>query len=408
MAAVPYRPALLLLIGFAAVSQVGGAMYTPSIPAMARAFEAPMMSVQLTMTVYLVGYALAQILVGSLADRFGRRRVMLGGLAIFTAGSLAGAFAPTIDVLIAIRLVQACGACVGLVVSRAIIRDCFDLSQSARYMAYFGMALGVMPALSPLLGGALQVWFGWTANFLGMAAIGLAALLGTAISLRETLPPDKRRGMEPGVFLANYANLLRSPGFLAYGLALAVATAIFFVFLSGAPAVLIGGFGVSPDIYGFYALSMPTGFISGNFLSSRISHRVSFDRAISYGFGFKAIGCALLVLAATMGGSGIGGIGAAGFVVPMLFIGVGAGLITPNCFAGVVRGDPSLAGTASGLSGFIQMGAAALATLVMGAVSHDTLLPYATLQSGLTLLGAVLFWLLIRMSLRREKAVPIP
>jgi DHA1 family bicyclomycin/chloramphenicol resistance-like MFS transporter len=400
MSAAVYRPGVILLIGFAAVSQIGGAMYTPSIPAMAKAFDAPMMTIQLTMTVYLIGYAIAQILVGSLSDRFGRRAVMLWGLSLFTAASIAGAFAPTIEALIAIRLVQACGACVGLVLSRAIIRDCFDPSQSTRYMAYLGMAIGVMPALSPLLGGTLQVWFGWSANFLGMAAIGLAALLGSVVSLRETLPHDKRRGLEPRNLFANYATLLRSPAFLAYGIATAISTAIFFVYLSGGPMVMIGGYGVSPDIYGFYAISMPFGFISGNYLSSRISHRVSLGRAISYGFVVKVIGCALMIFAPM-----VGDFGAARFVLPMFLIGIGGGLITPNGFAGVVRGDPSLAGTASGLSGFMQMAAAALATLVMGAIRQDSLLPYATLQLGLTLLGAVFFWLLIRTALRNEKAV---
>lgn len=396
MSAALYRPGVLLLIGFAAVAQIGGAMYTPSIPAMAEAFAAPMMTIQLTMTVYLAGYAIAQIVVGSLSDRFGRSGVMLGGLSIFTAASFAGAFAPSIEILIAIRLIQACGAWAGLVVSRAIIRDCFDPSQSARYMAYLGMAMGLMPALSPLLGGTLQVWFGWQANFLGMAAIGLAALLWSTATLRETLPREKRKATAPGLLMADYVELLRSPAFLGYGLALAMATAIFFVFLSGGPAVMIGGYRVPPDIYGFYALSMPSGFIAGNYLSSRIAHRVSLDRAIVYGFVLKAIACVMLVLA-----SMIDGFTAAGFVLPMVLIGIGGGLVTPNCFAGVVRGDPSLAGTASGLSGFIQMTTAALATLVMGAIHDDTLLPYAAMQSALTLLGAAMFWVLIRRALRK-------
>jgi len=145
---------------------------------------------------------------------------------------------------------------------------------------------------------------------------------------------------------------------------------------------------------------MPSGFISGNYLSSRISQRVSLDRAISYGFAVKVIGCALLILAPM-----VGDFGAARFVLPMFLIGIGGGLITPNGFAGVVRGDPSLAGTASGLSGFMQMGAAALATLIMGAIPHDTLLPYATLQIGLTLFGAGFFWLFIRIAQRNEAAV---
>jgi DHA1 family bicyclomycin/chloramphenicol resistance-like MFS transporter len=402
MPTAAYRPGMILLIGFAAVSQIGGAMYTPSIPAMTKAFDAPMITIQLTMSVYLIGYAIAQIFVGSLSDRFGRRAVMLGGVSLFTAASIAGAFAPTIEALIAIRVVQACGACVGLVVSRAIVRDCFDASDSTRYMGYLGMAIGLMPALSPLLGGGLQVWFGWSANFLGMAAIGVAVFLGSTISLRETLPRDQRRNMELKSIVANYAILLRNPAFHAYGTAAAISTAVFFVFLSGGPMVMIGGYGVSPDIYGFYALSMPCGFISGSYLSSRITHRVSLTSAIAYGFVIMTIGCALLIL-----GPMVGDFGAASFVLPMFLIGLGGGLVTANGFAGVVRGDPSLAGTASGLSGFMQMAAAALATLVMGAIPQDTLLPYAMLQLGLTLLGAVLFWLLIRLALRKEGELDI-
>jgi len=396
MPAAVYRPGVILLIGFAAVSQIGGAMYTPSLPAMAKAFNAPALSVQLTMTVYLIGYAVAQVLVGSLSDRFGRRPVMLGGLSLFAAASVAGAFAPTIEALIAIRLVQACGACVGLVVSRAIIRDCVDAGDATRYMAYLGMAMGLMPALSPLLGGALQVWFGWPANFLGMAAIGLVVLLFSAVSLRETLPHDQRGGLGPGALFVNYAALLRNPAFVAYGSATAIATAIFFVFLSGGPMVMIGGQGVSPDVYGFYALSMPSGFISGNYLSSRVSQRISLDRAISYGFAVKVAGCALLIF-----GPLAGDFGATWFVLPMYLIGIGSGLIVPNGFAGVVRGDPALAGTASGLSGFVQMATAAAATVVMGAIDQSSLLPYALLQLGLTLLGAVLFWQLIRIASRK-------
>ena len=400
MPASSYRPGVLLLIGFTAVSQIGGAMYTPSLPAMAQAFNAPMMTIQLTMTVYLIGYAVAQIIVGSLSDWFGRRSVMLSGLALFTAASLAGAFAPSIEMLIAVRLIQACGACVGLVVSRAIVRDCFDPSESARYMAYLGMALGLMPALSPIVGGMLQVWFGWQANFLGMAVIGFAAFAGSAISLRETLPLENRRTTDLNKLLAGYTILLRKPDFLAYSSSVSMATAVFFVFLTGGPMVMIGGYGVSPDIYGFYALSMPCGFISGNYLSSRIVRRVSIDRAIVYGYLLKLIACVLIIAAPTFGD-----FGAVRFIFPMFLIGIGAGLIMPNSFAGVVKGDPAQAGTASGLSGFIQMASAAIATIAMGSISTTTLLPYAMLQFVLSVLGIGLFWLLISFAWRQERAV---
>ncbi len=400
MSTAVYRPGVLLLIGYTAVSQIGGAMYTPSLPAMAQAFAAPTLTIQLTMTVYLIGYAVAQIVVGSLSDWFGRRSIMLSGLAIFTIASVAGAFAPTIEALIAIRLVQACGACVGLVVSRAIVRDCFDASESTRYMAYLGMAMGLMPALSPLVGGALQVWLGWQANFLAMAWVGFAAFAGSALSLRETLPLEKRRATDPRMLFAAYVTLLRRPDFIAYTFAGAIATAMFFVFLSGGPVVMIAGYGVSPDIYGFYAISMPAGFISGNYLASRIAQRVSIDGAIFYGFLLKLAAGVLIIVAPS-----IGDFGAARFIVPMIMIGLGSGMITPNGFAGVVKGDPALAGTASGLSGFLQMAGAAVATYFMGVIPHDTLAPYGVLQLMLALVGTVVFGVFINLAWRQERAV---
>ncbi|MBZ0217078.1 MAG: multidrug effflux MFS transporter [Fimbriimonadaceae bacterium] len=399
MSAADYRPGVFLLIAYAAVSQIGGAMYTPSLPAMAEAFNAPIMTIQLTMTVYLIGYAVAQVVVGSLADSFGRRAVMQSGLALFTLASLAGAFAPNIETLIAIRLLQATGACAGLVVSRAIVRDCFDPAESGRYMAYLGMAMGLMPALSPMVGGQLQVWFGWYANFLGMALIGFGAYVASALLLQETLPLEQRRSMRRlGVLLSGYAVLLRKPEFLAYAFSLGIATAMFFVFLSGGPVVMISGYGVSPDVYGFYGLSMPSGFISGNYLSSHILRRIGLERAFVYGYALKLLACAIFMI-----GPVFGDFGAAGFLVPMVLIGFGAGLITPSGFAGVVRGDPAIAGTASGLSGFFQMAFAAGGTFVMGLIPHDTLRHYGMLQTALAILGIATFWLLIGFARRRDR-----
>lgn len=400
MSAVDYRPGAGLLIAYAAVSQIGGAMHTPSLPAMADAFNAPIMTIQLTMTVYLIGYAVAQVLVGSLADSYGRRAVMQGGLALFTLSSLACAFAPNIEILLVIRVLQASGACVGLIVSRAIVRDCYDPSESARYMAYLGMAMGLMPALSPLVGGQLQVWFGWYANFLGMAVIGFAAFLASALFLQETLPLDNRRSMRFAPLLAGYAILLRKPDFLAYAISLGIATAMFFVFLSGGPVVMISSYGISPDVYGFYALSMPSGFISGNYLSSHILRWISLDRAIMYGFALKVVAGIILIFGPTFGD-----FGAAQFIVPMFMIGVGAGLITPSCFAGVVIGDPAIAGTASGLSGFFQMAFAAIGTFVMGLVSHSTLQPYGLLQMSLAVIGVTFFILLITLARRGNRVM---
>jgi len=392
MSSPGYRPSLILIILFIAVSQIGAVMHTPSIPAMGRAFDVPVLSIQLTMTSYLTGFAVAQILVGTLSDAVGRRPVLLGGLVVYTLASLGCALAPSIEVMIGLRLVQAAGACTGLVVARAIIRDSFDASQMTRYMGYLGMAIGLMPLLSPSLGGFLQGAIGWYANFFAMATVGIAAVAACLVSLRETLPRESRREGGLRALLGGFPILLRQPSFLGYTSAMGISTAVFFVYLTVGPLVLQGIYGVSPETYGFVAMTMPAGYITGNFLSSRISTRIGVARGTILGYcGMLFGGALLLVLAPTVTFS------LPVFVAPMLVIGLGAGFVTSCGYAGVVQGDPSLAGTASGLSGMLQMAMTALATLAVGMLDEITLMSYGWLQTSLTALGLAMFVLLAVM-----------
>ena len=390
-------PALFLLIVLVTVSQIGVAIYTPSIPAMAVAFRTDFMTIQLTMTVFLVGFAFSQLFVGGLSDRYGRRPIMLWGVGLFTASSFAAALAPSIELLLAARLVQSAGASVGMVLGRAIVRDCYGPAERMKRMAYIGMAAGLTPALSPSLGGLLQVWFGWRANFFAMAIIALCGLALAVLLLRETLPEEERGDGGIGDMRRAFGTLLGDSRFLSYASVNALSTATFFVFITGGPIVLIGFNGITPDVYGLYALAMPSGFVLGNLLSSRISGRLGMDRAINLGNGFSTL-FMIVMLGIVLAGYQNGAV----FFIPIHLMGWANGLIVPNGFAGAVAGDPPIAGAASGLSGFLQMAAGAAATLLVGFVVPNSFTEFTALMAILTGLGWASFVLLLRAARRRR------
>jgi MFS transporter, DHA1 family, multidrug resistance protein len=394
-AAARPRIVLVTLTVVATLGMLASTIYVPSIPAIASALGTSVARVQLTFVGYLCAFALSMLVLGPMSDRYGRRRVLFAGLAVGVLGSVACFASPTIGFLIAARMMQGVGACAGMVVGRATVRDLYGRDGAAQVIAGLAIAMTLVQSFAPIPGGYLQAWLGWRANFAAVAIFATAALALAVVYLPETRAPYRPAtggGLDIArAMLANYIGLIGTRRFLGYALVATGAHAGFHIFAAGAPAVLIGGMGIRPEAYGYYASLPPIGFLVGSFVSNQLSPRLGIDIVIRIGSlvlvpaGLAMLGLALLHVASPYA-----------VVGPMIFVCCGSGLITPNAVAGSLGVDQRIVGAASGLTSFLQMigAAGATAALSFGAGRSPLVLAGVVAVAGLT--GTTAFGLLIQ------------
>jgi MFS transporter, DHA1 family, multidrug resistance protein len=379
-----------LLTAMVALGPISTDLYLPSLPAIGAAFAVDSARVQLTLSVFLAGFAVSQLIYGPLSDRFGRRPLILGGMAIYLLASLACAFATSIEMLVLARFAQAVGACVGPVLGRAAVRDIYGRERAARMLAYMGMVMALAPAFGPILGGILEVHFGWRANFLALAAFAVVLLAATVVTLPETNQWKSRDATRPGRLVATYLGLLRHRSYIGYVLIVAFTYSGIFSFISGSSFVLIGLLGLSPDVYGFCFAAIVVGYMIGAFLSGRFTLRLSLERMVQFGTAVQILG-------------GLAGVAlyAAGIVTvtsivgPVVVFMIGTGLVLPNAQAGAIGPFPRIAGSASALLGFFQMGLAALVGIAVGHGSGQSALPMMAAIALVALGAAAAYWLVV-------------
>jgi MFS transporter, DHA1 family, multidrug resistance protein len=394
LAAVRRPPPLALLAAATAIGFCALHMVVPTLPILARVFDRGPAEVQLVLTLYFLGIAAGQLIYGPVSDRFGRRPVLLAGLCLFLAGTALCGFAPSLPVLIAGRVAQALGACSGLVLGRAIIRDVYDRDASARGIAIVMMAMTLVPAVSPAIGAYVAQWFGWRAMFALHAFFGIGVLAWTRARLVEThtgkvplnLPEIGR----------SYRTLLGSLAVMCFALCTAFTSASWFTFIASAPYLLSETLHQPPSTYGVMIVFPMAAYILGNAAAARFARRVGSSAMILLGVGLSlASGLAMAAWCVYPG------LSVWTLFVPMATSSMGNGLSQPSAMASGLSVYPKIAGTASGFIGFLQMAASALGTLVVAILPHEgpsaMVTVVVTTQTVAMVLGAVAMRLPNRM-----------
>lgn len=349
---------LFLLAALAALGALATNIILPAFPAMGEALGVSVRDLGATLSSFFLAFALGQLFVGPLSDRFGRQRLVLTGLAVFIIGSLVCAAASTLPQLVGGRVVQALGVCATSVLARAIARDLFDGQELARALALTMVAMAAAPGFSPLLGGALNGMLGWRATFVVIAVLALALALLYVSRLGETHAPDRRSPLSIPDVLRGYGTLLRDRRLMAPAVAVGLVIGALYAFFSMAPAILLTGFGLTSLAFGlFFASTVFVVFASG-LLAPRLARRWGQARAARAGLVVALAGSAALLF------------GPEDFIFFCAALSVflfGMGLFNPLGTAIALHPFARQAGAASALLGFLQMGFAALA-IALGTV----------------------------------------
>jgi DHA1 family bicyclomycin/chloramphenicol resistance-like MFS transporter len=381
----------ILLTTLVALGPLSTDLYLPALPGLTQVFATDVARVQLTLSVFLAGFAVAQLFYGPLSDRYGRRPVMLVGLGVYLLSSVACMLAPSIDTLIAARFFQALGACAGPVLGRAIVRDVYGPLQAARVLAYISGAMAIAPMIGPFIGGWLTVWFGWRANFAALTLFSAVQAVVAFAMLRESNVHPDPTATQPRRILENIRTLLASRRYLGYLLCVSFCYAALFSFISGSSFVLIDLHGLSPQWFGASFGVVVTGYICGTLVTGRFTLRLGTSRMVWMGALLGAGAGTLMVVLALFEVRSVWAI-----LLPMSAYTAATGLVMPNAQGGALAPYPKMAGAASALMGFVQMALAAAVGTVVGHIYDGTAIP---MTGAIALCGwAVLlsYYLLVR------------
>jgi DHA1 family purine ribonucleoside efflux pump-like MFS transporter/DHA1 family bicyclomycin/chloramphenicol resistance-like MFS transporter len=344
-----------------AIGPVSMAIYTPAMPELVRAFGTTEAAIKLSLSLYFGGFALAQLAAGPVSDAFGRRFASISFLLIYVAGSLMATFAPSVEWILAGRLIQGIGASVGMTVARAAVRDQFVGAEAARIMNLIGIILAIGPAMGPSLGGLSLSVFGWKSIFVLMILLGLVLLASCIFFLRETTVPDRSR-LKPLTLVSTYAALITDLRFLLPSLVLGGAIGALYAQGTMLPFVMIGVVGLTPTQFGLGMLVQTGAYLGGSIALRLVSKRLSGPTTVSIGLVFSGLGGTMMMLSV--------------FLLPpsflsiMLPVGVstfGIAFITPYTVTSGLAPFPKIAGSASALMGFIQMGGGFVGGLIAAA-----------------------------------------
>lgn len=388
---------LPLLAALVALGPLSVDMYLPAMPRMMAALDTDISHMHLTLSAYLAGFSLFHLACGPLADRFGRKPILIGGTLLFVFACVGCTFSTSVDQLLLFRFIQGIGACVGPTLARAVARDVYGPTGAARALSLIAMLMALAPAIAPTLGSILLLWLPWPTIFVFLALYGAVMIVLIHFLLPETLPAPQ--SLHPVTIGRNYAQLVRQPIFLVACFASSFVYAGLLAYLSSSSFVFITMLGVPVEWFGFIFLTSVLGYMTGSAVSARLSSRHDSEWTVLFGTVLTSVATASMWLGYTLAPDSLIAI-----IIPMTLYSTGMGLVLPNAMAVALKPFAHIAGTASALMGFIQMSLSAAATAVMGTLLVDSPAPMITFMFMLTTVALVLSALLYRTHMRAQRA----
>lgn len=383
-----------------ALGPVGLMTYTPALPLLEGELGASNLVVQATVVVYFAGFALMQLVCGPLSDGFGRRRVCVAFVSLFTVAALASFFVTSIEWLLALRLVQGIGAAVGASVSRAIVRDAYSGIQAARILNLMALILAVGPALAPPVGGVLIDLVGWRSVFVFMALFAGLLLAAIWFWLPETNAGAHPSRARPAQVARNYAIIITDQRFLVPTLVCCLVIGAFYATASAVPYILIGLVGLTPSQFGLLTLVQSAAFASGSWLAGRLVHRMPQTRLVPYGMTLMWVGAAVQFVGLIVYGPSVWVM-----VLPQCLSGFAISLILPVFWSEPLAPFGHIAGSASALFGFMQYALGFVGAGIVSAIP-DPVTAFLVVQPPMMTASFLLYLFVWRRMRRPPEAAP--
>ncbi|HMI65680.1 MAG TPA: multidrug effflux MFS transporter [Cyclobacteriaceae bacterium] len=388
---------ILILGALATISPFSIDMYLPGFPAIAADLHTSIARVQLSLTSYLIGIAVGQLLYGPLLDRFGRKTPLYFGLAVYVLASLVCAFTNSVDALIAMRLLQALGGCAGIVAAQALIRDLFPVNEIAQAFSSITLVIAVSPMIAPTVGGYVTAAFGWHYVFIILAGLTALILIAVYFVLPTGRTADTSLSLRPGAVMKNFNSVFRHPQFLVYMLTGGIATSAGFAYIAGSSEVMITILGFTEQQYGWIFAFLAFGLIGSTQLNHILLKRFTSQQLILAALVYQTVVGLVLVV-----GTWYHWLSPLGLIGLMFVFLTGQGLTNPNATALTLAPFVRHTGSAASLNGFFRMAIGGLVTGLVSLLHNSTAMPMVGVMVGCAVVGLIV--LLIGNSVVRFQA----
>lgn len=384
------RLQLLILLSLVAMSAISTDLYLSGLPQMVTDFTSNTSHVQLTLSLFLFGLAVGQMIAGPLSDQYGRIPILKIGLGIYTTVSAACVFAASVEVLWLLRFLQGLAAASGPVVARAIVSDLYERKDAARILSYLMSAMALIPAIAPIIGSVLLLWFDWSVHFVLLAAFGGVLWYAVAVKLPETHQANHQKtfGERLWFILSNVKNLLSDRIFIGYVICGSVAHGAMFAYISSSSYIVTELLNVPTEYFGYTFAVNCLGYMSGAYIGGKVVHRVSIRLLLGVGFGLLFVAVVTMLLQWQHLRLSV-------LLLAMFLVFAAGGLMLGNAQAAAITRFREIAGAASAVFGFIQLSSVAVTSMLAGYFYNDSAIPMTVIIAACAVLGALAWYVLL-------------